>query len=223
VHAAQHADDDPGAGPVGGKHPALAGGDHGHVPHVADAQPQYRGQDEVGPGEAAGHVVRAQHQIRALPPVQTLHDQAERGPRQAGQQAQLGAGRAEFGQRLVGARQREDAEPIHHRTEGTLEGMISRLSTDLVLRKQAVHDVGRSPAAGPVELNHRPDVGRGARHHALSGNRLREGPFKHRTVDCDRPNNITADQRYGGRAAHWLASSCRLAHLPMPDGAAGRG
>jgi hypothetical protein len=113
IDVAQHADDEPGPGSPGGQHPAFAGGDHGDLPHIADTEPQDRGQDQIGPGQRPGHVVRAQHQVRALPPVEPFHDQAQRGPGKRGQQAHLDPGRGELGHGLVRAGQRQRAEPVH--------------------------------------------------------------------------------------------------------------
>jgi hypothetical protein len=177
LHAAQHADHEPGPSAAGAQDPALARRDHGHVPYVIGAQPKNRGEHQVGPGEAAGHVVGAQDQVAALPPAQPFHDQAERGPGEAGHQAHLGARRGQFGQRVVRAGQREGPEPVDGGLERPLEGEVRGLGADLVLGEQHVHNVGRGPAPGPVELNHRLDVGRGTRHHALSRDRLDKRPL----------------------------------------------
>ena len=82
ARVAEHADDEPGPGPPGGQDAAFTGGDHGHVPHITGAEPEQRGEDEVRPGESPGHIVRAQDQVGTLPPVEVIHDEAERGPGQ---------------------------------------------------------------------------------------------------------------------------------------------
>jgi hypothetical protein len=211
LHAAQHADHEPGPGASGAQDAALAGRDHGHVPHVADAEPQDRRQHQVGPGKAPGHVVGAQDQVATLPPAQPFHDQAERGPRQAGHQAQLRTRRGQLGQRVVRAGQRERPEPVEGGRERPLEGEVRGLGPDIVLGKQDVHDLARGPAPGPVELNHRPDVGCGARHHALSRDRLDERPLQHAAVNGGRTDHVTADQRYRGGIAHRRAQSSSMA------------
>jgi hypothetical protein len=206
VDVAEHADDERGSGPPRGQHPAFGGGDHGHLAHVADPQPQDGGEDEVGPGEAPVHVVGAQYQVGALPPVQVLQQQAERGLGQGGHHADLDAGRGELGQRLVDAGERQDPEPVHRRLERPLEGVAGGLGPDLVLGEQGPHDVGGRPPARPVELHHRPDVRRGAGDHALGGDRLGERPLQDAAIDGGRPHHVTADQRYASRIAHLLAS-----------------
>ena len=90
--------------------------------------------------------------------------------------------------------------------EMTARRQGSRPGPDFILREQSSHDVGGRPAAGPVELNHRPGVSRGASDHALGGDRFRERPLQHVAVDSGRPKHVTADQRYGQGVAHRLAS-----------------
>ena len=139
--APSHADDQPGPGPAGAEHSALARGDHGHVADVADAQPQDRGQDQVGPEEALGHVVRAQHQVGALPPGQAFQDQAERGPGQGGQQAELDPAAASLASASF-ARAAAAPRTGPAAAERPLEGQVGGLGPDLVFREQAPDDVG---------------------------------------------------------------------------------
>src|ERR1039457_4328824 len=69
----------------------------GHVPHVVETEPQEGGQDQVRPGETSGCIVSAQDQVRALPPAEAFHDQAQRGAGEAGQQAHLDTRGGELG------------------------------------------------------------------------------------------------------------------------------
>jgi len=84
--------------------------------------------------------------------------------------------------------------------------MVGGLSPDLVLGEQAPDDVGGRPPAPPVELDHRPDVGGGAGDNALGGDRLGERAFQDAAIGRDRPDHVTADQRYTGCIAHLRTS-----------------
>jgi len=91
------------------------------------------------------------------------------------------------------ARQGGGAEPVDGGLKRPLEGEVRGLGPDLILGKQAVDDVGRGPAARPVELNHRLDVGGRTGDHALSRDRLDERPLEHTAVDRRSSDDVTAD------------------------------
>ena len=83
--------------------------------------------------------------------------------------------------------------PVDSGLERPLEREVGGLGPDLALGKQAVENVGRGSAPGPVELDHRLDVGRGAGHHALSRDRLDERPLEYVALDRRGSHHVTAD------------------------------
>jgi len=125
--AGQHPGHQAGSRPQAGLHVARGVPRDGELADRSPAEPQQRGQRQVGPRPAAARVRGRERQVDQRPPVQRVEQGIPGDRGESGGQADPDPGRPQRGEGLGRARQRNDGAGPHRRGIVLLEGSVRLL------------------------------------------------------------------------------------------------